>query len=125
VQREELAVTQGLRCVAVWGGSERRTNVHILPAKTKKEKTGQFNFLSQCNSQTYTTNKTNYRYIHAVFKRLTLHNPSCIVFLASVNVQIKGNDLIYANRHRYFCLFVCSAESILLEQSELSERGYA
>lgn len=67
VQCEELAVTQGLRCVAVLGCSERRTNVHILPAKTKNEKTRQFNFLSRCNSQTYTTNKTNYMYIHDVF----------------------------------------------------------
>lgn len=36
VQCEELAVTQGLLCIAVLGSSERRTNVHILPAKTKK-----------------------------------------------------------------------------------------
>ncbi len=92
MQCEKLVVTHDLLFSESW---ERRTNFHILPAKTKQKKTRQFNFPSKLHSQTYTT----YNIQHIDITQAALH---CL--LASVIVQTIGNSLIYATGHLLVCL---------------------
>ncbi len=92
MQCEKLVVTHDLLFSESW---ERRTNFHILPAKTKQKKTRQFNFPSKLHSQTYTTNNIQ----NIDITQATLH---CL--LASVIVQTIGNSLIYATGHLLVCL---------------------
>lgn len=90
--------------------------------RQKREKTRQFNFLSQWNSQTYTTNKTTYMYIHAAFKRLTSHKPFCIVYwLQSIYKPKEMVLFMQTDIYIFVCLFVLLNPFCLSNQSVLRE----